>query len=848
MIDLKNLINLFPYQYKERDTYKVNGKGILERFLDICGTYLADVALPDVESELDLIDIDNIPEMYLNYLWEFLGEIPFAYGISIDQEKFNKYYNGLKTKEELQALSKVWTRTKSGPVVLSEEKVRNILRFAITLIKIRGTKKFFETLFKLYGFECTVTDPTSGYSSSFDAWADDKPLYDQDRYSYDDAQFDTDYRCNQCIEVTFDISSVQGFADVNSEYFYDSKQILYCGKYDGLLNLYEGVEAYNLSDGGTQNYIVYSDDQETYLRDNEATIFTGQLPASLSDFIAFRRMIESFFERYLPYNVKAKILYQGMEVDDGIKLTVTQLDVDADENTLVIGSIDTLHYKVEVTSYWSGTDTRWQVSSDKVHWGDYHNSGDILDIVVAGTYYIRVANTEIIETLQVTSVILNKWYALEYKVTPGTEFFANGKESFDTPVNTISVSVTGTLYGETVSNGSKVLYSKSSAVNLVLGNYTKKVSSYNSGTHVYTDTYTFSPQDTEDQLGIQKVVFQLAAAPNNNVTINLTRKEETAFGYCSPTSYKGVNISGLDITLRVYTNYEDGSDYVKLLCSNGKYYRDGDVLQPTKFENLTFDVVPDIWEEDGTEETRLHNIRARLVNTKGPGHFGFTCERSMETTYRVTTKYNSISLYGSVSIPVLVTLETGDSSSADYRVKVYRNGTDTGTVLNAADWVEYQVTSIGTYKFESIVDSSKSATVVVTRESGGSSNDLSNNSIVILPEDEDDPNWVTNWEDYPYGTESARANGVVSFKTRVYSNGSYNYTSVEILKGSTLIQTALVEAYVTLEDPGTYRIVDPETGLTALLRITKPVETSTGDTDLATDGQETITDSSTLNP
>jgi hypothetical protein len=220
----------------------------------------------------------------------------------------------------------------------------------------------------------------------------------------------------------------------------------------------------------------------------------------------------------------------------------------------------------------------------------------------------------------------------------------------------------------------------------------------------------------------------------------------------------------------------------------------------------------------------------------------------METTYRVTTKYNSISLYGSVSIPVLVTLETGDSSSADYRVKVYRNGTDTGTVLNAADWVEYQVTSIGTYKFESIVDSSKSATVVVTRESGGSSNDLSNNSIVILPEDEDDPNWVTNWEDYPYGTESARANGVVSFKTRVYSNGSYNYTSVEILKGSTLIQTALVEAYVTLEDPGTYRIVDPETGLTALLRITKPVETSTGDTDLATDGQETITDSSTLNP
>lgn len=35
MINLKNLIDFLPFEYKAQDTYKVNGKGILERFLEI---------------------------------------------------------------------------------------------------------------------------------------------------------------------------------------------------------------------------------------------------------------------------------------------------------------------------------------------------------------------------------------------------------------------------------------------------------------------------------------------------------------------------------------------------------------------------------------------------------------------------------------------------------------------------------------------------------------------------------------------------------------------------------------------------------------------------------------------
>lgn len=42
MINLKNLIDFLPFEYKAQDTYKVNGKGILERFLEICGEHFED--------------------------------------------------------------------------------------------------------------------------------------------------------------------------------------------------------------------------------------------------------------------------------------------------------------------------------------------------------------------------------------------------------------------------------------------------------------------------------------------------------------------------------------------------------------------------------------------------------------------------------------------------------------------------------------------------------------------------------------------------------------------------------------------------------------------------------------
>ena len=59
MINLKNLIDFLPFEYKAQDTYKVNGKGILERFLEICGEHFEDYITKDIENILDIIDIDK---------------------------------------------------------------------------------------------------------------------------------------------------------------------------------------------------------------------------------------------------------------------------------------------------------------------------------------------------------------------------------------------------------------------------------------------------------------------------------------------------------------------------------------------------------------------------------------------------------------------------------------------------------------------------------------------------------------------------------------------------------------------------------------------------------------------
>lgn len=201
MINLKNLIDFLPFEYKAQDTYKVNGKGILERFLEICGEHFEDYITKDIENILDIIDIDKAPDMYLNFLWQFLGEMPFAYGNTIDAQKWAEYFNGFYSDAKLQELSKLWIIPKEGPLTLTSTQVRNILKYSISLFKIRGTSEFFEIMMRLYGLTCVVTDPAK--ADSYDGWVKGNPHFDQ-YYQYDDKYtYDNTFDCSQCIPVTF---------------------------------------------------------------------------------------------------------------------------------------------------------------------------------------------------------------------------------------------------------------------------------------------------------------------------------------------------------------------------------------------------------------------------------------------------------------------------------------------------------------------------------------------------------------------------------------------------------------------------------------------------------------------
>lgn len=123
MINIKNLIEYLPFYYKDSDTYKdSDGKGILEKFLEICGTYFQDNIKKSIDNTLEhCLKIDkDIDDTYLNYIWESFGKFPFA-------------------KPDSKSILK-----------LSKEQKVDLIKYVISLYKIRGSRKFYEIIFRLY--------------------------------------------------------------------------------------------------------------------------------------------------------------------------------------------------------------------------------------------------------------------------------------------------------------------------------------------------------------------------------------------------------------------------------------------------------------------------------------------------------------------------------------------------------------------------------------------------------------------------------------------------------------------------------------------------------------------------
>lgn len=145
--------NLFPAYYKDYDTYKdKNGKGILERFIEVCSNYLDTDIIPDIDNFMDILDVDVTSDIFLNYFWEYFDYIPYAYGVLVKGVPF--------TKENVAS----WLNTPDG---FPKADTRSILKYAVSLYKIRCTQDFYTILGRFYGvrFELEEILFEDGYSN-----------------------------------------------------------------------------------------------------------------------------------------------------------------------------------------------------------------------------------------------------------------------------------------------------------------------------------------------------------------------------------------------------------------------------------------------------------------------------------------------------------------------------------------------------------------------------------------------------------------------------------------------------------------------------------------------------------
>lgn len=214
MINLSKLINLLPFYFKDKDTYKdENDEGILERFLDICGLYFRDDVKPDIDNLLDYIDSDKAHPMILNHIWEFLGSIPYAYGAIYDGGSWDKYKDKELNRE-------IWEQEiiNNSPRAYS----RDILKYVISLYKIRGTLSFYDMLLRFYGMSCIVDDPTGDLQDPnstiqsldiYPVYYDEEDTIQGNPISYDEDPLNMWYydendksNCTTCIEVHLQIT------------------------------------------------------------------------------------------------------------------------------------------------------------------------------------------------------------------------------------------------------------------------------------------------------------------------------------------------------------------------------------------------------------------------------------------------------------------------------------------------------------------------------------------------------------------------------------------------------------------------------------------------------------------
>lgn len=258
--------NLFDYYYKANDTYKDSeGKGILERFIEVCSSYFDNEVMPDIDNFMDCLDVDKANPIFLNYLWEYLGFIPYSYGVITKGEPY--------TEENLEK----WLKEDRG---FPTADCRSMLRYAISLYKIRGTKRFYEILGKFYGVTFILTEVDEKVMSETTSDSSDGSVnYDlSSHFDNNSSAFDTETDCWECVPMMLTINIPKG-------------------KWDYMIQKDQEIQEELLKNWKLRNPGATIEEVET-----QRELILQEHPSDYSD--RSKNTLISIVNKYLPVNVK----------------------------------------------------------------------------------------------------------------------------------------------------------------------------------------------------------------------------------------------------------------------------------------------------------------------------------------------------------------------------------------------------------------------------------------------------------------------------------------------------------------------------------------------------------------
>lgn len=413
MIDLSNLIDLFPSYFKENDTYKdAEGKGLLENFLNICGEYFK-TSIEDLDNYNYNLDLEHMDDLYLNHLWEFLGSFPFLRSNFYDERTFYSIFKG-DNLEEAKDLSRRSVKTLLDYTLKGEDKdkyIRRILPLVIGLYQIRGTDRFFEILFRLFGITnyvdisnytgLTTTQRArvpSNHADKLDGTFNPKYIstFDNEDCFDKSSRFDREAKCNPFITRYYTIRNLPSTLDSTSKLEVISN----------IINLIREFVPYYIDP-----YFIVEDSSYNPSVTINVSNLTGTSVLS-SGVVPPRNQVPSSQTRYFPAE---RVEYIALRVD--VKYNNDPLD------TLPKG-----YYMGEKDS--SG---KVVIDTTKVHYDE------VVLIDKPGVYYfvpvINYNKTTPIE-IAIESIIVTQKYFLTHR-------FFGSKSTLDTPLDKVTVNLNG---------------------------------------------------------------------------------------------------------------------------------------------------------------------------------------------------------------------------------------------------------------------------------------------------------------------------------------------------------------------------------------------------------------------